>query len=144
MAPLTICLVGCGKTKLSRPARAKDIYTGPLFKAAREFAEGCDGWWILSARYGLLDPQSRIEPYNMRLPSSALERHRWGLVAATGLTSRMAGLGYQVLVLAGADYADPICSVLRERGVVCKRPLEGLGIGQRLAWFKAQRIAEAS
>jgi len=29
----TIVLVGCGKEKLSKPAKAKDLYTGPLSRA---------------------------------------------------------------------------------------------------------------
>jgi len=39
LEPLTICLVGCGKSKLDRAAPAKDLYTGSLFRAARAFAE---------------------------------------------------------------------------------------------------------
>lgn len=133
-----MCLVGCGKLKLPRPARAKDLYTGTLFKASRAFAEQCDGWRILSARYGLVSPDSRIAPYNQRLCANRLERHQWGLVAATGLTYEMRGLDFEVIVLAGEDYADPICSVLEQRGIVCKRPLRGMGIGQRMAWLKKQ------
>jgi hypothetical protein len=141
MSPITICLVGCGSAKLERPARAKDLYTGSLFVAARAYAEQCDDWRILSARYGLLNPDAKVAPYNMRLPSRELERRQWGLIAATGLGHEMRGIGYEVVVLAGDDYAEPVCRVLEERRIVCRRPLRGLGIGARLQWLRREAAA---
>lgn len=135
MAPITLCIVGCGKQKLGREARARDLYTGSLFRAARAFAERCDDWRILSAAYGVLRPETRIKPYDKRLTRNALERQQWALVSATSITSTMAPIGYEVIFLASADYADPIAAELERRGVICKQPLRGMGIGKRLQWL---------
>lgn len=59
-------LIACGAKKLDHAARAKDIYTGSLFRLARAWAvQSPDGeWGILSAKYGLLHPDDTITPYN--------------------------------------------------------------------------------
>jgi len=71
-----LILVGCGARKLAHAAPAKDLYTGPLFRAARAYAEAhADAWYVLSAKYGLVHPDRVIEPYNVYLPKlNAVER----------------------------------------------------------------------
>ena len=63
-------IIGCGSAKLDRPAAAKDIYTGSLFRAARRHAETSGKpWRILSAEYGIIDPDEVIAPYDRRIES---------------------------------------------------------------------------
>jgi hypothetical protein len=147
-----VYLVGCGKSKLTRTAKAKDLYTGNLFRAARRYVEstGAD-WRILSAKYRTLAPEQRIAPYNERLSTREGDRAIWGKTAATMLTSSGVGGGdgtrygnhLRVICLAGEDYAGPVCGELESRGIECTRPLEGLGVGQRLKWFKEHTPADA-
>lgn len=138
-----VCLVGCGASKTSRPAPAKDLYIGNLFRAARLYAERkSDAWRILSARYGLLNPDRRVEPYNMKLCNGERQRAFWGQIAASGLVYEMKTRNLEVIALAGADYAEPVCRVLESWGIPCSMPLQGLQVGQRLAWFKAQLESE--
>ena len=69
--PPDIILVGCVKTK--RPARspAKDLYTSPLWRCRQAYAESRGvPWYILSALHGLLDPDRRIDPYELALDGS--------------------------------------------------------------------------
>jgi hypothetical protein len=146
MEPLTIALVGCGKSKLDHAAPAHQLYTGSLFVAASRWAAECDGWFILSAKFGLLDPEAVIEPYEVRLGPK--DRQQWGQVAANAVVNHMREAGpYELVLLAGEDYAAPVREAMRgsnERGwrlncMAVRAPLEGLGIGQRLAWFKSER-----
>lgn len=140
-----IVLVGCGAAKQTTACRAKEMYTGSLFRAAREYAErrGAE-WRILSARYGLTHPERRIKPYNQKLWSGT-ERMHWGLIAASSLCYELKlGHAFDVEVFAGETYADPVCHFLEAWGVQCKQPLRKMPLGQRLAWFKAQREAEVS
>jgi hypothetical protein len=57
-----IILVGCGKTKTSEERAARELYTGNLFRAAREYAETevaagrAAGWAILSGKHRLVKP----------------------------------------------------------------------------------------
>lgn len=146
--PVTICLVGCGKAKVSRPAPAKELYVGSLFRAARRYAEACDGWWIVSAAHGLVDPEKVIQPYDAKLPRGLLARDGWGVKIASDLYGEMqdeesetsAHFHFEVVVLAGSDYADPICDHLTRLRVKFTRPLDGMRLGQRLSWLKRETI----
>ena len=77
---MVIGLVGCGKQKREFPARAGDMYTSPLFKAAfRSGRRNCDVVYILSAKWGLLSPNQIIRPYNVSLGDlTANRREEWG------------------------------------------------------------------
>lgn len=103
MEPLTIALVGCGKSKLDHAAPARQLYTGSLFVAASRWAAECDGWFILSAKFGLLDPETVVEPYEVRLgpeqdqlvrdvTGEEEQRARVRLRAPLGLADRERGL----------------------------------------------------
>jgi cytoplasmic iron level regulating protein YaaA (DUF328/UPF0246 family) len=74
-----IALVSCVKQKQSRPAPARELYTSDLFCKMRAFAERhADHWYILSARYGLVHPDSVIAPYEQTLKGmGAAARRAW-------------------------------------------------------------------
>src|SRR4051812_38638013 len=92
---MRIGLVGCVKTKLHRPAQAKDLYISPLFRGRRRYVErNCDRWFILSAKHGLLEPDSTIEPYDLRLSDcGAVDRRRWSRGALEALEAKLGELG---------------------------------------------------
>jgi hypothetical protein len=63
---LDIGLIACSRTKADRPSLARELYVSPLFRAARAYAERRHGpgqWLILSARYGLVDPDKVLAPH---------------------------------------------------------------------------------
>ncbi|MFZ9028808.1 MAG: DUF6884 domain-containing protein [Crocinitomicaceae bacterium] len=64
-----IALVACVKEKLDHSARAADIYTGDSFKIWLNDAKDrdVDHIYILSGKYGLLDLNEIIEPYDLNL-----------------------------------------------------------------------------
>jgi len=55
--------IACSATKLPHPAPAGELYTGQAFKAAREIAK-LQGFafWILSAKHGLIHPDTISAP----------------------------------------------------------------------------------
>jgi len=62
----TVALVGCGKAKRDFRSKARNLYTSNYAKKKRDFAEvAADDWLILSAKYGLVDPDRRIPPYDV-------------------------------------------------------------------------------
>lgn len=137
----TVILVGCGKQKLSHRARAKDLYTGPLFKKARAYAEQFgDEWAILSARHGLVMPDDVIEPYDLRLGDLDRDHFRqW--VGNTNRQIRSRWKTWESAVrfvcLAGKEYAKAL-GVRGDDRVVpvsARFPLDGMGIGRRLAYL---------
>ena len=146
----TIVLVGCGKEKLQRPAKAKELYTGPLFRKARAYAEKHgDLWRILSAKYGLVDPETVIAPYDATVAGKPQkERHNWAVVVRNAISCNLLtwthdnGTNWRCepvrfVCLAGAPYLSCFelegCKI-REFCVI-EKPLEGLGIGQRLKFL---------
>lgn len=133
-----VVLVGCGAAKLKRQARARDLYTGSLFVAARRYAEQLgDDWRILSARHWLVKPEQRLKPYNYRLPAG--QRVEWARKVAGEIHWQFRGQRVRVTILAGEDYAAPLAVELERYRIASERPLQGLGVGKRLAWFKARR-----
>ena len=133
-----IVLVSCVKSKGARPAAAKDLYTSPLFRKARAFAEGKGvPWFILSAEHGLVCPDEWITPYERYLAdTTAAYRQAWaGWVAAR--LELLAGpiSGKVVEIHAGAAYLDVVRPELETLGALVVDPLHGLQMGQRLAWY---------
>lgn len=52
-----VFLVACVSAKRTWKFPARDLYDSPWFRGARSFVESQGGhWFILSAKYGLLDP----------------------------------------------------------------------------------------
>jgi hypothetical protein len=54
--------------------QAKDAYTTPAFLAWRRYAEASgSAWFILSTKYGLIRPDTKIEPYNVAVVRAAAD-----------------------------------------------------------------------
>lgn len=132
--PGGIVVIGCGAAKLDHAAPAAELYTGQHFRVCRSTAEalaapGC--WFILSARYGLVEPTAVLEPYDLILGQPGAVQ--WPLVRRQAL--RLGVYGDRVTALCGAAYADLLFHVFRD----VRRPLAGLGIGQQRGMMRALR-----
>lgn len=126
-----IGLVACCKKKLPVAAKAEEIYCSPLFRKAKEYCLiHYPRWFILSAKFGLLDPTKLIAPYDCTLLAQTRQaRDKWGQLvysqlAALGLTEE------SFVAHAGRVYVVPLADKLR-----IVTPLAGLGIGQQMAWY---------
>lgn len=100
-----LVLVGCSKKKADTcsPIPAKDLYKGNLFRFTREFAElmGYD-YRIISAKYGLIEPDTLIETYDQVLRS-----YKDADTLRPGVEEKLQAIvqNYdKVLVIAGAAY----------------------------------------
>lgn len=150
-----IYLVGCGASKLDRPARARELYTGSLFVAARRYVElQAATWLILSAKHGVVDPRQRLEPYEQKLPKRGEDLLYWAKGCASGAlykTSRWVDRERGIpdntpdprrfIFLCGVEYARPVAEWLTRFGYPSEQPLEGLQLGERLRWFKKRMEA---
>jgi hypothetical protein len=129
--------VACCGRKLDRAAPASDLYTSPLFRKAAAYARTFDGWYILSAKCGLVRPDAVIEPYDCTLLTMRAEdRLTWGRRVAEQMAEEGIA-GAMFVALAGARYTEPLVRA----GVSVETPLKGLGIGRQLAWLKAKGTA---
>ena len=158
--PIRVALIACGKDKLDHVARARDLYTGPGFTDARGYVEAelaagrIDAWFILSARYGLLNPMQVIGPYEATMPTKTVaDRVRWVNKVQGQLLAGTSGLNLaefsqsggkvELTILASADYVNPLWPMLDAEGWTTHLPLEGLTQGHRRAWFRSKREAAA-
>ncbi len=131
-------LLGCVSQKNASPMAAKDLYRSELFRRRRRFAEASGRpWWIVSAEYGLVDPERVIAPYDTRIARLLLgARHELADHVAADLEGALGSLAGKLLeVHAGDEYVLAIGPALRGRGARLTRPLEGLRIGEQLAWY---------
>jgi hypothetical protein len=126
--PREVVIIPCGSRKLDHPAPAGEMYVGSYHRACARAAAARGGRvLIMSARYGLLDPSTVIEPYNLRMgqPGSVTRkqlREQAGRLGVLGAT--------RVTVIAGRRYA----AKAREVWAHVEQPLCGTrGIGEQLA-----------
>lgn len=124
-----VVLVGCVKSKLDRPAPARELYTSALFRKQRAYAEATGvPWFVLSAEYGLVEPARVIEPYELHLAStSRAYRTEWGRRVVDDLAAKLGGLGSLVIEIhAGAAYVEALRDGLAGAGATIVEPLAGL------------------
>ena len=135
----TIALVACVSQKSDMPQQARYLYTSAWFrKASACAARTADEWYILSAKYGLVSPKTVIEPYNEtlnRMPAAA--RRIWAERVMSDLAQRL-GPGDEVIILAGQRYRANLLGPLQRMGCTVQIPMQGLRIGEQLAWLNEQ------
>lgn len=134
-----LILVGCVKTKVNRPAPARDLYASPLWWRRRRYAESTGmPWVILSAEHGMVEPDTVLEPYDRYLGNEpASYRRTWSQRTADQVLGKLRNLGLEAVeVHAGAAYLNNgLEARLRRAGVEVFKPLEGLSFGEQLAWY---------
>jgi len=133
---MRIGLVACCKEKLFQLASAEDLYQSQLFRLSRQYVERhCDSWYILSAKYGLLQPKVEISPYDFTLMDAGMEyRRSW----ANRCNLRLQDIRTPETVfvaLAGERYRLALEYMVR---LPYEAPMRGLYIGQQIAWLKRE------
>lgn len=131
----TVYLVSCVKGKRGYPCAAKDLYKSNLFRKARRYVETKGRpWFILSAEYGLVDPEQVIEPYEKTLNNmNTAARREW---EAKMMDKLLALNARRFVFLAGSKYCENLVAPLKDAGYEVDVPMRGLGIGERLSWLK--------
>jgi cytoplasmic iron level regulating protein YaaA (DUF328/UPF0246 family) len=131
-----IVLISCVKSKLTKRCAACEMYTSPLFKKMMVYARRLQPKriFILSAKYGLLDPTTLIEPYEQTLNKmSAAERRAWAKTVLTALKQQADLDNDHFVFLAGARYREGLLPHIRRYSV----PMENLSFGKQLQWLEA-------
>jgi hypothetical protein len=135
---LAAVLVGCVKSKRAVPSRVADLYTSPLFRRRRAYAESRGlPWFVISAEHGLLHPDDIVAPYDRALADQTTEyRSAWGAWVVAKLEDALGTLGGCSLEIhAGSAYVDALQDPLRRRGCDFNAPLRHLRQGEQLAWY---------
>ena len=130
----TIVLLSCVATKLPKPAPARELYNSPLFKRSLSYALTVDpdDIVILSAKYYVIPLDKVIAPYDKTLLNMPKEEaNEWGVKVLNILADKYNLEEDKFIILAGAKYRKYITPQMKH----WTAPLEGLRIGQQLAWY---------
>ena len=130
-------LVSCVSKKAPTPRKAKNLYTSPWFGKAKTYVESTkQRWFILSAKYRLVEPNCRINPYEKSLNSMPIkERREWAEDVFKQLRAHITDID-TIYILAGQRYREFLVPMLRDCDDmnICV-PMEGLRIGEQLRWL---------
>jgi len=130
-----IVLISCVKNKLPYPARAGDLYISDLFKSNLAYALSLrpHAIYILSAKYGLLQLDQIITPYEKTLKSMSVpERKAWAAAVLQQL-GKLTNLQADLFIfLAGLRYREYLIPALKHVRI----PLEGMSFGKQLHELK--------
>lgn len=132
-----IVLISCVSKKLDYPSKAKDLYISPLFRLNLEYSKKLtpDQVFILSAKYGLIELDEVISPYDLTLNNmSVKDRKAWSSKVLSQLRIQTDLDRDKFIFLAGQKYRQYIIPYLKSYEI----PLEGLTIGKQLQFLKSQ------
>jgi len=131
----TVVLVSCSKKKLPRKAKAEDLYIGPLFKLSLRYAYSLNpaAIFVLSAKYGLVDLEQGLEPYDLTLNEMpANDVKSWAGSVLDQLSDRADLQRDRIVFLAGERYRKYLMPHISHPEV----PLSGRGIGEQMSLLK--------
>ncbi len=151
-----LVLISCSSQKSAAAGKAMHLYRSDLFRKSFQFAQehlarhwlenfgpGDNQIFILSAKYGLLDPHSFIHPYDKSLNfSTPRAQQHWSKCVFSQLLDKYPGSEYpsQIFFLCGQNYRKNLLPLVADHfwKSDIKTPLAGLGIGQQKQWLKNQ------
>lgn len=137
----TIVLISCVSKKLSHKARARDLYVSPLFRMNLQYAQQFSPKriFILSAKYGLVQLDEEIEPYDITLNRMSLrEQKSWASNVASQLREYCDLDKDHFVILAGQKYRQYIVLDFKSYEVT----MAGLPIGKQLQFLKEKTASE--
>lgn len=129
-----IVLIACASKKAPTRTKAEALYTSPLFVNNLRYAKHLkpDSIFILSAKYGLIELEREIEPYDVTLNDmSSVQIKAWAGNVLTQLKQRADLRNDHFIFLAGAKYRKYLTPYLASYEV----PLQGMPIGKQLQYL---------
>ena len=110
-----VALIGCGAAKNPGVLPAKDKYSSNYFRLKRDYGEiVCDDWYIVSAKYGLIDPNQKIDDYDtsitdlerdeVRELTESIDNDLWDILSNDEEIEEET----EVHFLMGSSYLDPL------------------------------------
>lgn len=114
--PVDLCLVMCSREKASNATLAERLYVSKRFLSDRNAVVSASyDWVIVSGRYGLVEPQRVIKPYDLNLDDAGhLRKAAWTLRLIMQLLMRIGLLrNCRIAVSARGTYHQSLALGLR-------------------------------
>lgn len=131
---MKVILISCVKKKLNHRAKAKDLYVSSLFKKEFEYAKllNPDKIFILSAKYGLLELDEEIEPYEKTLNKmSSNEIKEWANSVLNQLKKVSDLDNDEFIFFAGNNYRKFLVPNIKQKHI----PMEHIGLFHQQHWL---------
>ena len=132
-----IVLISCVKKKLRTRAKAKDLYISSLFSSSFRFAVKQNPCviYILSAKYGLVECERVISPYDLTLNTMSTKQIKAWAEKTLNQLRKVSDLNRDYYIfLAAEKYRKYLIPHVK----LFEVPLKGLRIGEQLSWLKKQ------
>lgn len=129
-----VVLISCVSQKLETEAKAKDLYTSPLFRKNMAYAHKLqpDNIYILSAKYGLLGLDEKIKPYDLTLNTmKTSEKKEWAAFVLEQIRKKVDMNSTNFIFLAGKNYRQYLIPYMPHFDI----PMEGMRIGEQLQFL---------
>ena len=131
-----IALIGCTSKKQDYSCSAIDMYSkSSYFKKKIRYCKkiNVDKIFILSAKYGFLDSDTQIEPYNFNLKNADKNyKKNWNEKVLENLKNKTNLEEDEFIILAGNEYVKDLLEFIPNH----YNPVKGLGIGYQSFFFK--------
>jgi len=130
-----VVLISCVSKKENKVCSAEKMYISPLYKMNLKYAKlfNPDEIFILSAKYGLLELNIEIEPYNETLNDKGKrEVEEWAEEVYKKLLEKFNIKNTLFIFLAGEKYRKYLLPKLNHYEI----PMNGLTIGKQLQFLK--------
>ena len=108
------------------------MYISALFKKSKRYAKKYyDDYYILSAKYGLLNKNKCIDPYNMTLNTMSKDHKiKWSIYVAKQIKKEIPDA--ELFFLAGNNYYNDLIKYISNKKTIV---MQGLSIGKRLQYL---------
>lgn len=133
---LTVAVIPCTNQKAKIPGKARDVWSGSHFQFTLAHAERYyDMVVILSYKYGLIEPDFDIEPYDINIKdSSPREKLEWWWLLRPQIAELSSMMPDLLAIYTGNYERERIVDEFVKNGVEdIIIPWKGLGIGERMA-----------
>lgn len=130
-----IVFLSCVKSKQNKKCAAKDMYVSDLFKKSYEYAKQLNPRkiYILSAKYGLLELEDIIEPYELTLNAMTEKQQKlWAYKVIKQCRQKNIEFSEKAIFLCGKNYRKYIINKFN----TANAPLKNMGIGRQLQFYK--------
>jgi hypothetical protein len=135
-AGATVAIVPCTNQKSDTPGPARDVWIGHHFQLVLAHAEMFyDNVFVMSYKYGFIDPDFRIEPYDIDIKTAkAADKLRWWFNLREDIRLLASWKPLLVALYTGDVERDRIIREFARNDVrQVILPFEGLSIGKRMA-----------
>jgi len=139
----TLCIITCSEQKIwdkhkdqkNIPKKAKEAYTGKITKLGIKFAEKFfnGNYAILSAKYGLLNPDELICNYNLHI-KNLCKKEREELINKIKNQIKEKNLNTydEIIVIAGSDYLKIVKEVFKDKKIYVIRDWQNKKYGEKV------------